>query len=51
MDKELRRGYGASRKESPNRFKDHLMLGLEENALAERLNKVLAPLAMGFLIA
>jgi hypothetical protein len=51
MDKELRCGDGASRKEGANRFKDHLMLRLQENVLAEGLDKLLAPLAWGLFVA
>jgi hypothetical protein len=51
MDTELRCGDGASRKEGANRFKDHLMLRFEEIVLAEGLDKFLAPLAWGLLVA
>jgi hypothetical protein len=44
---QLRRGKRASRKQSADRFKDYLMLGLDERVLAEGLQQPFSFLARG----
>ena len=51
VDAKLRCGNGASRKQGANRFKDDLMLGLDERVAAKRFNESLPLLARGRLIA
>jgi hypothetical protein len=51
VDTQLRRGNGATRKKDADRFKDGLMLRLDERARAERLQESLPVFARGRLIA
>jgi hypothetical protein len=51
VDTQLRHGNGASWKKGADRFKDDLMLRLDENVPAERMHVSLPLLARGSLIA